>query len=154
MRQKLGFTIALSTVMSAALVGVEAQAQAAPQCPALPSTAADMQWAVMRAGDIVLCRAVDSSGAEAFSVTLSRKSPFRPERNMRAESVVIQGEETWWYRGEIAGKPQTLVREALVEVATGGVAHISIRTDDQAVLSRYQDIAQSMDFRLAGVAQR
>lgn len=152
MPRMFGYAIALSSLLLCA--APHAMAQAVTDCPALPDTASGMQWTVMRAKDITLCRALDQEGREAFAITLSRKSPFRPERELREEEGKVQGEKMWWYRSEIAGKPNVLVRETLVEVGKNQVAHIFIRTTDKDTLGRYQGIVHGLDFSNSSFAQR
>jgi hypothetical protein len=94
------------------------------------------------------------SGQEAFAVTLTRKSPFRPASELRAEEGEIQGERIWWYRAEIAGRPNELVRETLLKVSRDQVAHVFIRTGDKDSLGRLQGVVQGLQFDPQGLANR
>src|SRR3546814_6182561 len=62
-------------------------------------------------------------------------SPFDPRRSNRGEETVIDGHETHWYRGEIASAPDAQVRETLIELDDGRVAHISLRAASEAELA-------------------
>ena len=134
-------------------------AQSAPStvtCPTLPDTVMiELQWVVLRTDSALLCRAVSKDGGnEAFALTLSLKSPFKPDRNLRAEQGQIEGKTLWWYRAEIAGRPNALLRETLVKLDSGRVMHAFIRTEDAGILTRYQQIVQALDFAAPSVAVR
>ncbi len=142
--------------LAAGLAGLPAPApaQTSPECPLLPPDAATLRWDVLRTDSALLCRAVDrDTGKEAFAVTLMRKSPFRPDSALREEQGTIQGERVWWYRGEIAGRPNLLVRETLVKVGKDQIAHVFIRTSDADALGRYQNVVQGLQFG-GGLAAR
>src|SRR3546814_7644969 len=66
---------------------------------------------------------------------ISADSPFDPRRSNRGEETVIDGHETHWYRGEIASAPDAQVRETLIELDDGRVAHISLRAASEAELA-------------------
>ncbi len=137
--------------------GVSAQSPASEaSCPTLPAAAmVDLQWNVLQTDSALLCRAVrKDSGVEAFALTLTRKSPFKPENNLREEAGQIEGKKLWWYRGEIAGRPNELVRETLAKLGSGSVVHVFIRTTDAGVLNRYQQVVQNLDFTAPSVAAR
>lgn len=145
----------LPLVLSAALFASTASAQSAPACPMLPPAAStDLHWVALQTDSALLCRAMDTAGQEAFAITVARKSPFRPNGSLREESGQMQGQKLWWYRSEIAGRPEDLVRETLVKIGSDRLVHIFIRTKDKATLSRYQQIAQSLEFNTANVANR
>ncbi len=152
----------LSLMLSTALAGLAlaglaapARAQSPTECPALPQEATDLQWSVLRTDTALLCRAIRrDSGQEAFALTLSRKSPFRPTSDLREEEGRIHGEKVWWYRTEIAGRPNELVRETLVKVDRDQVAHVFIRTGDKDTLGRYQTIVQGLEFDPGTLATR
>jgi hypothetical protein len=134
-------------------------AQSAPSnssCPTLPAAAmSELQWVILRTDSALLCRAVSKdSGNEAFALTMSRKSPFKPDSSLRAEQGQIEGKKLWWYRAEIAGRPDALVRETLIKTASGGVVHAFIRTDDSDTLTRYQQMVQTLEFAAPSVAAR
>lgn len=158
MHQKSPLSLVLSVAFAGlALAGLSspATAQSAPECPTLPQDAGDLRWNVLRTDSALLCRAMRTdSGQEAFAVTLSRRSPFRPESELRAEEGRIQGEKIWWYRSEIAGRPNELVRETLLKIDRDRVAHVFIRTSDKDTLGRYQTIVQGLEFGAGGLATR
>lgn len=151
----------LSPLLSTAFAGLllagaatNATAQTAADCPSMPPDAG-LTWTVLRTDSLLLCRAMRiDNNQEAFALTLSRKSPFRPESELREEQGQIQGKKFWWYRGEIAGRPQELVRETLVKLDSGQIAHVFIRTEDPATLGRYQGVVQSLQFDGGAFAAR
>lgn len=143
------------TLFAALATAPLAHAQdAASPCPALPTAAADLVWTDMQAGTLHLCRAIDAQGREAFAVTISRDSPFKPQRVLREESGSFGGETLWWYRSEIAGRPDELVRETLLEIDRNRVAHVVIRTRDAAELKQYQNVVENLRFGDPGLARR
>lgn len=145
----------LPLVLSAALFASTASAQSAPACPTLPSEAAtDLRWTTLQTDSALLCRAMDTAGQEAFAVTVARKSPFRPNSSLREESGQMQGQNLWWYRTEIAGRPNELVRETLVKLGADRVVHVFIRTTDKDIMGRYQRIVQRLQFDAGNVARR
>ncbi len=145
----------LSSALFAAMVASPASAQSASACPTLPSnTATELRWTMLQTDSALLCRAMDSAGQEAFAVTVSRKSPFKPSGDLREESGQLQGKNFWWYRTEIAGRPNELVRETLVKLGGDRVVHVFIRTTDKDVMSRYQQVIQGLEFEPANVANR
>ncbi len=144
----------LPFVLSAALFASTASAQSAPACPTLPSDAANLRWTSLQTDSALLCRAMDVSGQEAFAVTVARKSPFKPTGNLREESGEMQGQKLWWYRTEIAGRPDELVRETLVKLGADRVVHVFIRTSDKDTMGRYQRVVQGLQFDAGNVARR
>lgn len=146
----------LSLAFSAVLLAGSAHAQSARECPSLPPDAADdFHWSVLRTDSALLCRALSNDAEEeAFAVTVTRKSPFKPNSHLREEQGQIQGQTLWWYRSEIAGRPNELVRETLLKLDSNRMVHVFIRSDNAETLTRYQQLAQSMTFSPAIVATR
>ena len=144
---KTKFFLCLSLVAAFWACGANAQ-NAAPECPNLPKDAADsLSWQVLRTPGMLLCRAMRTDdGEEAFAVTIGRNSPFKPSSSLRDGEGLIDGQKTYWYRSEIAGKPNELIRETLVKVAPNNVAHVFIRTDNAESLGRYQQMVQGLQF--------
>lgn len=123
-----------------------AQAQSAGECPLLPIDS-DLTWQKLNGPDFTFCKAIRASdNAEILAVTISRDSPFRPIRSNRGEKTVIDGHEVRWYRGEIASAPELKVRETLIELDDGRVAHISMRAASEEELVAAQKRAESLDF--------
>src|SRR3546814_12021593 len=77
---------------------------------------------------------------------ISADSPFDPRRSNRGEETVIDGHETHWYRGEIASAPDAPVRETLIELDDGRVAHLSLRAASEAELADALQQAQLLRF--------
>lgn len=143
------------TLLAALACAPLAHAQDADSpCPSLPAEATDLIWTDMQAGSLHLCRAIDTEGREAFAVTISRDTPFKPQRGLREEQGQFGDNTLWWYRSEIAGRPQELVRETVLEIARDRVAHVVIRTDDATQLKRYQTLVENLRFGDPGIAQR
>jgi hypothetical protein len=109
------------------LLVLSANAQeAAPaqgNCPMLPADTG-LRWEYRGNADSDFCRALRADGSEAFGLYIASKSPFEPKRSDRAEAATIDGKPIHWYRGELAGKPNVQVRETLLEVGNGKMAHI------------------------------
>ena len=144
----------LSALLLLAAAGT-ASAQSAPQCPQLPEQAGDLQWSVLRTDSVLLCRALrKDDGGEAFALTLSKKSPFKPNSRLREEAGLLHGEQIWWYRAEIAGRPEELARETLTKLGPDRMVHVSILTEDSAALKRYQGIVGDLRFEQDGFAAR
>jgi hypothetical protein len=81
----------------------------------------------------------------AFGLYISRKANFEPKRGNRAEAGAIDGQAMYWYKGELATKPNVEVRETLVELADGRVAHIWLQGEQQQLGGIIQQ-AQSIRF--------
>lgn len=123
-----------------------AQAQSAGECPMLPSDSG-LTWRQLDGPDFTFCKAIRvSDDAEQFAVTLSSQSPFDPKRSNREEQGVIDGHSVYWYRSEIASAPDMQVRETLVELGDGRVAHISLRAANQTELADALREAESIRF--------
>lgn len=125
----LPFTCVLYTVMAFAslLLASAAHAQAAGACPTLAADSG-LSWKQLDGPTFTFCKAIRSSdGSEAFAVTISKDSPFRAHREYREERAVIDGHEVQWYRSKVLTSPNAMVRETVIELAAGRVAHISLQ---------------------------
>lgn len=116
------------------------------ECPTLPAeTSESLRWEVVRPPGMLFCRAIGiADGAEAFALTVSRESPFRPRRADRAEIGVLNNREVWWYRGELPNQPSLLIREMLIKFAEDGVIHVSLRANDAETLAQHQQLVLSL----------
>ena len=112
-----------------------AQAQQTAQCPRLPANAA-IHWEEVNNPDLLFCKATDATGSQPFTVMVSNASPFEPTRRLRAEATRVNGSETWWYRTEIAARPDIVARETSVVLPNGRVAYFNIQASDEAGLQR------------------
>lgn len=129
------------------LVAGAAHAQSAGECPLLPGESG-MTWKTLVGQDFVFCKAIrDSDSAEIFAVTIAKESPFEPRRVDRAEETTIDGHAGYWYRSEIASAPDAQVRETLVELDDGRVAHISLHAASEAELANVLKEAEALQFR-------
>ena len=129
-----------------ALLPCGANAQTAANCPTLPADSG-LKWDVLDGPGFLFCKALRADGSEAFAVTLSADSPFKPKRSDRAEQTSIDGRPTYWYASEIAGQTKVIARETLVDVEGGNVAHISLRAGDQDQAQQIMGQVQSLTFR-------
>lgn len=122
-----------------------AQAQSAAGCPHLPAGSA-LEWSPRGNDAFLICSAVGADGSEAFGVSLSADSAFQPRRLNRQERGVVAGQDIRWYRAEVGGRPDMLVRETLVELDRNRVAHIWIRTPSEQELQRMMALVERLDF--------
>ncbi|MEP6633961.1 MAG: hypothetical protein ABJA62_07095, partial [Luteimonas sp.] len=118
-----------------ASVALAGSAQAAGRCPTLDANSG-LSWKQLDGPDFTFCRAIrDSDGGEAFAITIGSESPFKPKRSDRAESSSVDGRDVSWYRGELANAPGALMRETLIDLGAGRVAHISLQAASQDQLT-------------------
>ncbi|MBE2210341.1 MAG: hypothetical protein IAE66_01945 [Xanthomonadaceae bacterium] len=120
-------------------------AQESASCPKLPA-GSTLQWEEIRNPDLLFCKAIDASGNEVFSVMVSRESPFDPRRSNRAESSSINGQNTWWYRTEIATRPDVLAREAAIELSNGDVAYFNVQANNDSDLQHAYATVATLGF--------
>lgn len=129
------------------LVAGATQAQSIGECPLLPIDS-DLTWQKLNGSDFTFCKAIrGSDDAEIFAVTIAEDSPFDPRRSNRVEKTIIDGHEGHWYRGEIASAPGMEVRETLIELDNGRVAHISMRAASESELANALKQAEALRFR-------
>ncbi len=106
-----------------------------------------MRWEVLRVPNMLLCRAMSTeNGAEAFALTISPESPFRPRRGDRAETGNLNGREVQWYRGDVPNEPNVLIRETLIEIREDRVVHVFMRAGDAETLAKRQQMVLSLQF--------
>lgn len=114
-------------------------------CPTLPADSG-LRWETIQPDGLVFCRALDGNGREAFAVTISTESSFRPRRSKREERTVINGQSVWWYSAEVASGSVEIVRETLLELADRRVAHIMIRVNTEDDLADNARIVSALRF--------
>lgn len=121
-------------------------------CPAFPSQFADtLHWDAKQFPGTLFCRALLADGTEAFALTVSAESPFKPKRGLKAEtSTLANGRELVWYRSELVTQANLQAREALVQISGDRVAHLSLQAGDADTLAKYQSYAASLPFPDAG----
>jgi hypothetical protein len=126
--------------------GQAAAQDAFAECPAFPTEIAQsLRWETLRVPKMLLCRAMRTDDAsEAFALTISEESPFKPRRGDRAEVANLNGRTIQWYRGEIPNEPNVLIREALIEVRKNLVIHIFMRAKDAETLAQHQQFVLSL----------
>lgn len=128
-----------------ALAPLAVSAQTVATCPSLAGNS-DLHWERLDGPGFVFCRALRGDGSEAFAVTISASSPFKPSRNHRAEAASIAGQDGYWYRSEIAGQT-VIARETLVDVDDDTVAHISLQAADEAQKARAMEQVGALRFQ-------
>ena len=131
MVKSIRVTIGLVLLAAAA----SAHAQSAGSCPTLPADTG-LTWETKTAGATQVCRALRQDGSEAFGLYSAAESPFKPSRSDRAEAAQIDGRPSYWYRSEIAGRPDVVARETLIELSNGRVAYLWIQATSQDELNR------------------
>lgn len=136
---------AVSVALIALVLAATAKAQDAAACPQLPASV-PLRWEIIQPQGLVFCRALRSDGSEAFAVTLSAQSPFRPSRGLREERAQINGQPNWWYRSELGGSSSQIVRETLIKMADERVAHVSILANTQEQLAQSQQWVSELRF--------
>lgn len=122
-----------------------AYAQSSAACPQL-SSEAGLSWQQRGSDAFLICSAVNSEGSEVFGLSLSADSAFQPRRGNREERGVVAGQNIRWYRAEVGGQPDMLVRETLVELDRNRVAHIWVRTMSEDQLRRGMRLVEALDF--------
>lgn len=117
-------------------------------CPLFPAQFADtVHWEARQFPGTLFCRALLADGTEAFALTVSAESPFKPRRGLKAEvSTLASGRELIWYRSELATQANVQAREALVRIAADRVAHLSLQAADADALAKYESYAASLPF--------
>ena len=113
-------------------------------CPELPADTG-LTWEYQGMGDADFCRALREDGSEAFGMYISKDPAFEPKRSNKAEEGRIDGQAVVWYRSELAGKPDVIARETLLEVGKNRVAHIWVQAQDEQQLQ--QSYQQASDLR-------
>jgi len=127
-------SLACLSLAGLALAGA-VNAQTPDNCPTLAADGG-LSWKQLDGPGFTFCKALrDSDGSEAFAVTISEDSPFKPRRGDRAEQASIDGHDVYWYRSEVAAAPDALVRETLLELEQDRVAHISLQAGSQEQLA-------------------
>jgi len=118
-------------------------------CPALPAGSA-LHWEQTGTDTLLICKALDDQGNQAFGVMLTAEPSMDPKRHNREEKGVIDGKEMRWYRTEIANRPDAQTRVAVVELDKDRYAQIWIDADSPAALQASMTTAERLDFRRAG----
>lgn len=141
------FSLAFLTLWT----GAAAAQSVAAECPNLPQEAADsLKWQVTQMPTSLLCRAMRTdNGEEAFALTISTQAPFKLDSAMRDKEGTLEGQKMWWYRSEIAGRPDEQVRETMVKLGSNKVVHAFIRTDNSDTLNHYMQMVQGLRFNTA-----
>lgn len=140
-------------VLVGLLYAGSAQAQQQDGCPQLPPSS-QLVWEHKPNAGSDLCRALRNDGSEAFGMYISNKSPFVPKRGDRAEAGNIDGKPMFWYRGELAGKPDVQVRETVLELGDGRVAHIWLQAASPDKLGEVLGLTQGLRFPSARLSSK
>ncbi|MBB3344049.1 hypothetical protein [Luteimonas sp. RC10] len=135
------------TLLGALCCGTAAaQAESASACPQLP-VIANVQWSVQESEDFVFCRAIEfDTQRQPFAVAIGRTPTFQPRRGERiGHPVRIDGLSAWWHAPQ-NDLTSAIVRETLLELASGHYAHIIVRADDPAQLARTLRQVEQLEF--------
>jgi hypothetical protein len=148
---KLMRLVGLTCLWTGVAVAQTAATDAAAGCPSMSEDVAKtVRWDAMRIPNMLLCRAIlNETGTEAFAMTISSDTPFRPKRSLRAETGVLDGREVQWYRGEVANEPTAQIRETLIELEDDRIVHIFMRAPDAETLAARLKMAEAL--KLAGI---
>ncbi|NOT86722.1 MAG: hypothetical protein HOP03_00905 [Lysobacter sp.] len=138
--------LSLAALWASGACGQTHAQDAFSDCPAFPAeTATSLRWEVLRIPNMLLCRAMRTDDAtEAFAMTISPESPFKPRRGDRAEVGNLNGRTVQWYRGIVPNEPDVLIRETLIEVRKNLVIHIFMRAKDAETLAQHQQFVLSL----------
>jgi len=115
-------------------------------CPPLPQDAQPaLRWETIRAPEMLFCRAlVVDDNSEAFALTISPESPFRPRRSDRAEEMTVNGRQVQWFRGQLPNEPNVLIRETLLQLSEERVAHVFMRATNPEILASRQQLVLTL----------
>ncbi|MBB1472701.1 MULTISPECIES: hypothetical protein [unclassified Luteimonas] len=139
-------TILLASACLMISGAVHAQSQSGGGCPALPADSG-LAWEKLDGRGYTFCKAIRASdGGQVLAVMLSAEAPFKPRRGDRVNETMIDGQPTWWYRGELADTTGVKVRETIVELGRDQVAHISLRAGSDQEMSQAMSVAESLHF--------
>jgi hypothetical protein len=136
-------TLPLALLLAAG--AAQAQSAGGP-CPSLVGEPG-LAWEHTAGPDFDFCRALDADGQQVLGVYVGEDSPFRPNHRNRAESGQIDGRQVTWYRSEVAGQPDVEVRETLLVLADGRVAHVWLRASSAAELQQDLRRAEGLSFQ-------
>jgi hypothetical protein len=121
-----------------------AYAQAYGECPQLPN--AQLTWEHRAHGDSDLCRAIRADGSEAFGLSITPEAPYELKRSKRKGPGTVNGQRVYWYQGELATQPDTLVRETMFELDDGRSVHLWLQANSEAQLTQQLGIVQALRF--------
>ncbi|MCF7221084.1 hypothetical protein [Marilutibacter chinensis] len=146
---KMGTRCKTFCVLALPLLGLFSTAAAHAQdvqggCPELPAETG-LTWEYRGMDGADFCRALREDGSEAFGMYISKDPAFEPKRSNKAEDGRIDGQAVVWYRSELAGKPDVIARETLLEVGKNRTAHIWVQAQDEQQLQ--ESYRQAADLR-------
>lgn len=128
------------------LSAATAQAQNSAACPQLPG-GAELIWDHRGSPGADFCRALRNDGSEAFGVYIARESPFEPKRRNRDVDGMVDGRNVYWYRAEIALRPDVKALETLIELDNGLVAHVWLQSSSDEQLQQVLNVARDLRFK-------
>lgn len=137
------FGTAFLFLSSVFVLNTLAQTDPISDCLPFPEEIAkDLRWEAVNFPHMLVCKAVlTDSGAESFSLTISRDSPFKPRRSDRAEYFSLKGKVQYWYK---AADPNSEHRETLLRLTEDRVIHVYVASKDAQTRTRYLKYAQSV----------
>lgn len=123
-------------------------AQSLSGCPALP-IGTGLHWEQSGSASLVICKALDAQGTQAFGVMLTSKEPDGPS-GAREEKGRIDGHKARWYRSQIANRPDAQTRMAVIELDDDRYAQVWIDAPTAADLETRMATVSSLQFGPSG----
>jgi hypothetical protein len=119
-------------------------AQSASSCPALPA-GTNLHWEQSGSASLVICKALDLQGTQAFGVMMTSKEPDKPS-GAREEKTKIDGHKARWYHAQIANRPDAQNRVAVIELDDDRYAQIWIDAPSESALETSMATVRSLQF--------
>lgn len=144
---------AAGLLLSLAAAGASAQStasQSTAACPQLPA-GSGLRWEQSGTAALVICKALDDGGQQAFGVMLTTKEPDKPA-GAREEKTEIDGRKARWYHTRIANRPDAQNRMAVIELEDERWAQLWIDAPSEAALQATMATVRNLRFDPASMA--
>lgn len=119
-------------------------AQSASACPALP-VGTPLHWEQNGTSSLMICKAFDAQGTQAFGVMLTDRKPDKPS-GAREEKSEIDGHKARWYHSQIATRPGAQTRVAVIELDGDRYAQVWIDAPSEADLEARMATVRTLRF--------
>lgn len=119
-------------------------AQSASGCPSLP-VGTPLHWEQNGTSSLVICKAFDAQGAQAFGVMLTDRKPDKPS-GAREEKSEIDGHKARWYHSRIATRPGAQTRMAVIDLGEDRYAQVWIDAPSEADLEARMATVRTLRF--------
>ncbi len=139
---------AAGLLLSLAAAGASAQSTAG--CPQLPA-GTGLHWERSGTAALVICKALDAAGQQAFGVMLAAKEPDKPA-GAREEKTEFDGRKARWYHTRIANRPDARSRMAVIELGDERWAQVWIDAPSEAALQAAMATVGTLRFDPASMA--